>query len=250
MRGTARVGTSGYQYDHWRGVLYPEGLPKARWLERYVEAFDTLEINNTFYRLPRAEVFASWRRQAPAGFVFAVKMSRFASHMKHLRDPEQTIGMLLSRARELGPTLGPILVQLPPRWHADPERLDAFLAAAPRAHRWAVEVRHASWLCDEVYRVLHRHGAALVIHDLLPAHPRVITAGWTYTRFHGASVERGYAGAYTDRQLANEARWMDEQLERGRDVYAYFNNDVGGHAVRDASRLRAMLARSAHARVA
>lgn len=239
-RGSARIGTSGYQYDSWRGVLYPEDLPKKRWLERYVEEFDTLEINNTFYRLPRPEVFASWRRQAPNGFVFAVKMSRFATHMKHLRDPEQTIGRLMEGARELGPTLGPILVQLPPRWHVDPERLDAFLSAAPREHRWAVEVRHASWLCDEVYAILRSHGAALVIHDLLPAHPRVVTAAFTYTRFHGASDGK-YAGTYTDRQLANEARWMEEQLRAGRDVYSYFNNDVGGHAVRDAKRLRALV---------
>src|SRR5690606_39085568 len=130
--------------------------------------------NNTFYRLPSAEVFASWRRQAPAGFLFAVKMSRFATHMKHLNDPEQTIGRLLERALALGPTLGPILVQLPPRWHADAPRLDAFLAAfdrlAPRGQRVAVEVRDASWLVPEVYAVLEAHGAALVLHDLLPAH--------------------------------------------------------------------------------
>lgn len=248
-RGTARIGTSGYQYDHWRGAFYPEGLPKSRWLERYVEAFDTVEINNTFYRLPSAEVFASWRRQAPRGFVFAVKMSRFATHMKHLRDPAQTIGRFLERARALGPTLGPILVQLPPRWNADPERLDAFLKAAPARHRWAVELRHPSWLCEEVYAVLRAHGAALVIHDLLPAHPRIVTASFTYARFHGAGGGPRYAGTYADRQLANEARWMDAQLRAGCDVYAYFNNDVGGHAVRDARRLRALLSEvAAHGR--
>ncbi|MCZ7681079.1 MAG: DUF72 domain-containing protein [Sandaracinaceae bacterium] len=240
--GTARIGTSGYQYDSWRGVLYPEDLPKSRWLERYAQVFDTVEINNTFYRLPSEEVFASWRSKAPRGFVFAVKMSRFASHMKHLRDPEQTIARLLERARALGPALGPILVQLPPRWHADPERLEAFLRAAPKRHRWAVEVRHPSWLAGAVYEVLHRHGAALVIHDLLPSHPRVVTAGWVYTRFHGAGGGPRYAGTYSDAQLANEARWMDAQLRAGRDAYAYFNNDVGGHAVRDALRLRGALA--------
>jgi uncharacterized protein YecE (DUF72 family) len=239
-RGRVRIGTSGYQYDDWRGPFYPEELPKKRWLERYVRAFETVEINNTFYRLPSPEVFSSWRRQAPPGFVFAVKMSRFATHMKHLRDPAATIARLLEGAERLGDTLGPILVQLPPRWKADPDRLDAFLAAAPRAHRWAVEVRDASWLCEPVYEVLRRHGAALVMHDLLPAHPRVVTADFTYLRFHGASGGK-YAGTYDDAPLGNEARWIATQLAAGRDVYAYFNNDVGAHAVVDAQRLRAMV---------
>lgn len=246
MAGALRIGTSGYQYDHWRGVLYPEDLPKRRWLERYVGEFDTLEINNTFYRLPSAEVFASWRRQAPTGFLFAVKMSRFATHMKHLRDPEQTIGRLMERARALGPTLGPILVQLPPRWNADSARLDAFLTAFARIapeQRVAVEMRHASWLCRPIYEVLERHAAALVLHDLLPAHPRVLTAGWTYLRFHGAAPE-ARDGAYPDRPLHNEARWIAGELRAGLDVYAYFNNDLGGHAVRDAMRLRAFVERA------
>lgn len=247
MGGAVRIGTSGYQYAHWRGVLYPEGLPVARWLERYAERFGSLEIDSTFYRLPSAEVFAAWRRRLPPGFVCAVKMSRFATHMKHLRDPEQTLGRFAERAVALGPALGPILVQLPPRWHADPERLAAFLDARAhtplRRHRFAVEVRHPSWLDEAVYDVLARRGAALVIHDLLPAHPRVLTTDWTYLRFHGAGG--AIAGTYQDRELANEARWIARQLAQGRDVYAYFNNDREGHAVRDAERL-ARLVRSHH----
>ncbi len=243
-RGALRIGTSGYQYDHWRGSFYPEHLPKRRWLERYMEAFDTLEINSTFYRLPSAEVFASWRRQAPAGFLFAVKMSRFATHMKHLRDPEQTIGKLMERALALGPTLGPILVQLPPRWRADPARLDAFLAAfdelASSRQRVAVELRDASWLVPAVYEVLEAHGAALVLHDLLPRHPRVVTADFTYRRFHGAAPAT-HEGAYEERPLVNEARWIARELGEGHDAYAYFNNDVGGHAFRDAVRLRELV---------
>ncbi len=239
-RGQVRIGTSGYHYDDWRGRFYPEALPKRRWLEHYARTFDTVEIDNTFYRLPKPEVFAGWRRQAPAGFLYALKMSRFATHMKHLRDPEATIGRFMEGAERLGDTLGPILVQLPPRWHADPPRLDAFLEAAPAGNRFAVEVRDASWLCDAVYEVLWRRGAALVMHDLLPAHPRVITADWTYLRFHGAAGGK-YEGTYEDAPLANEARWIAGQIGAGRDVYAYFNNDVGGHAVVDAERLRAMV---------
>lgn len=243
-RGALRIGTSGYQYDHWRGSFYPADLPKRRWLERYMEAFDTLEINNTFYRLPSSEVFASWRRQAPAGFLFAVKMSRFATHMKHLNDPAQTVGKLMERAIALGPTLGPILVQLPPRWRADPARLDAFLTAfdelAPSRQRVAVELRDPSWLVPEVYEVLETHGAALVLHDLLPAHPRVVTAAFTYRRFHGAAPST-HDGGYPDRPLTNEARCIERELDEGLDAYAYFNNDVGGHAFRDAMRLRELV---------
>lgn len=246
-RGELRIGTSGYQYDDWRGRFYPHDLPKSRWLEHYARTFDTVEINNTFYRLPRPEVFTAWRRQAPRGFLYAVKMSRFATHMKHLRDPEQTLGRFFEGAENLGPTLGPILVQLPPRWNADAERLDAFLRAAPRRHRWAVEVRNASWLAEPVYAVLRRHRAALVLHDLLPAHPRVVTAPFTYLRFHGASGGK-YAGTYDDVELENEARWITKQLAEGRDVYAYFNNDVGGHAVEDALRLRARMTARGRAR--
>jgi uncharacterized protein YecE (DUF72 family) len=240
-RGALRIGTSGYQYDHWRGSFYPEALAKARWLEHYATVFDTVEINNTFYRLPSGEVFASWRRQAPRGFLYAVKMSRFATHMKKLLDATDTIARLMERAECLRETLGPILVQLPPRWRVDPPRLDAFLRAAraTSASRWAIEVRDASWLCDEVYAVLERHGAALVTHDRLPAHPRVCTASWSYLRFHGM----GYDGSYAEAQLAAEARWIAQQLARGRDVYAYFNNDLGGHAPRDAIRLRDLVAK-------
>jgi uncharacterized protein YecE (DUF72 family) len=235
-RGAIRIGTSGYQYDHWRGSFHPAELPKRRWLEHYATVFGTLEINYTFYRLPSAEVFASWRRRAPPGFVYAVKMSRFATHMKKLLDGAATIARLLERAEALGETLGPVLVQLPPRWRADPWRLAEFLdaARASTAPRWAVEVRDASWLCDAVYQVLAEHEAALVTHDHLPAHPRVCTTSWSYLRFHGV----GYGGSYADAQLEAEASWIVAQLRRGRDVYAYFNNDLGGHAPRDALRLR------------
>jgi uncharacterized protein YecE (DUF72 family) len=239
VRGELRIGTSGYQYDHWRGVLYPTGLPKKRWLAHYARTFDTVEINNTFYRLPSRETFAAWRREAPEDFVFAVKMSRFATHMKKLMDPEATIGLFLERSAPLGETMGPILAQLPPRWHADAGRLDAFLAAAPGRHRWAIEVRDQSWLNEDVYRVLRRHRAALVIHDLIAGHPREVTASWTYLRFHG-----GPGGTYTSAHLASRARWIAERAREGLDVYAFFNNDRGGYAVRDAMRLRDMVLRS------
>src|SRR5262249_17955606 len=152
-----RVGTSGYRYDHWQPVFYPPSLGKQRWFSYYANHFDTVEINNTFYRLPPAETFAKWRAAAPPGFCFALKFSCYATESRRLRNPDNLIGTFLGRARELGDSLGPILVQLPPGWNANPGRLEEFLAAAPPAQRWAFEFRDPRWLCDEVYAVLHKH---------------------------------------------------------------------------------------------
>jgi uncharacterized protein YecE (DUF72 family) len=232
--GRLRVGTSGFHYPHWRGIFYPPELPAAEWLAFYAGRFDTVEINNTFYQLPGEETFAAWRRAAPRGFLYALKFSRWGSHLKRLRDPQESIGHFLARARRLGATLGPILVQLPPRWSADPARLEAFLQAAPRDVRWAFEFRDPSWLCEAVYATLARHGAALCIHDLLARHPRRVTAGWVYLRYHGVH----YAGTYSPQKLAAEAARIRRWLVAGFDVYAYFNNDAGGCAVRNAADLR------------
>jgi uncharacterized protein YecE (DUF72 family) len=233
--GRLRVGTSGWQYRHWRGVFYPPDLPVARWLDYYAARFDTVEVNNTFYHLPEPSAFDAWRARAPRGFCYALKFSRFATHLKRLREPAEPIARFLAGARRLGPCLGPILVQLPPRWRADPARLDAFLAAAPRGRRWAVEFRDPRWLVPDVYAVLRRHRAALCVHDLLPDHPRERTARWTYLRFHGVA----YGGAYAPARLRAEAVRIRRDLAAGIDVYAYFNNDVGGYAVTDALALRA-----------
>ncbi len=233
QRGTFRLGTSGYKYDHWRGVLYPEDLPKDEWFGCYAKRFESVEINNTFYHLPEAETFDEWRERAPQGFCYALKFSRYGSHMKKLKDPEGTIGAFLERAERLRDRLGPILVQLPPHWGADPERLAASLDVAPARHRWAVEVRDPSWLGSEVFDVLRDHGAALCIHDLIDDHPRERTADWLYLRYHGED----YGGSYSPQKLSAEADRIAGWLGDGRDVYAYFNNDLGGHAVENASDL-------------
>jgi uncharacterized protein YecE (DUF72 family) len=247
-RGELRIGTSGYEYRHWRGDFYPRKLPHRQWFEHYAERFDSVEINNTFYRLPAPEVFDGWRERAPPGFCFALKYSRYATHMKRLRDPEEALARFLEAAERLRGRLGPILVQLPPHWRADPERLDAFLRAAPRRHRFAVEMRDESWLCDEVYDVLRRRRAALVIHDLIERHPALLTADFSYLRFHGS----GFSGSYSPQQLAAWARRIRRWLRQGRDVYAYFNNDRGGHAPRNAADLRRYVvgARRPHPRTA
>lgn len=233
-RGHLRVGTSGYLYDHWAGIFYPASLPKRSWFQHYAGEFDAVEINNTFYGLPGAETFDAWRDRAPRGFLYALKFSRYATHMKHLKAPEDTIGNFLEGARRLKAHLGPILVQLPPRWHVDVDRLRGFLESAPSDLRWAVEVRHRSWLCEDVFGVLRASGAALCIHDMLEDHPWVVTADWVYLRYHGDR----YRGSYTHQKLAAEADRIAGHLSAGRDVFAFFNNDVGGHAVRNAVDLR------------
>lgn len=225
-RGRLRVGTSGYQYDHWKRRFYPAHLPKSEWFAHYVNAFDTVELNRTFYGLPSSEAFDEWRAVAGEHFCFAVKYSRYGTHMKRLKDPERHLSTFLEPVRRLGRTLGPILVQLPPRWSADPARLDEFLTAAPTDLRWAIEVRDPDWLQHSVYDVLRSHGAALVIHDLVDHHPRELTAGWTYLRFHGDA----YGGSYSPQRLTAEAERIEGRLERGSDVYVYFNNDREGHA--------------------
>src|SRR5215211_4055208 len=181
----ARVGCSGWVYKDWRGVVYPADLRSRDWFAYYATLFDTVELNNTFYRLPPVETAELWGRQAPRGFEYALKLGQFGSHRMKLRDAASWLPNHLDRACRLGPALGPTLVQLPPRWRRNAARLDEFLAVAPPALRWAVEFRDASWLHDDVYDVLRRHRAALCIHDLLPDHPWICTTDWTYVRFHG-----------------------------------------------------------------
>ena len=241
-RRRARVGCSGWDYPDWGEVLYPAGLPRRRRLERYASLFDTVELNSTFYRLPAEPTVLAWAAAVPPGFVFSVKLGQFGSHRKKLRDPATWLPHHVERLELLGEHLGPTLVQLPPHWHRDTERLDAFLEAAPRRLRWAVELRDPTWLHDDVFEVLQRHGAALCIHDLLPDHPWELTTDWTYVRFHGprAGAER-YAGEYTGQRLWRAATRFEEWLDRGHDVYAYFNNDRDGAALHDAAWLRKRL---------
>lgn len=233
-QGAFRLGTSGWQYRHWRGVFYPEGLPTKAWFSHYSREFDTVEVNNTFYRLPEERVFARWRDQAPPGFCYALKFSRYGSHIRRLRDPEETIGRFLERAAPLGP----ILVQLPPSMPVDAGALDAFLAAAPRSVRWAVEFREPSWLTAETFGILRRHGAALCIHDKIPDHPQSVTTGFTYVRFHGAEA----GGDYGEATLSTWARRIRGWQAEGLDCWAFFNNDWQGYAIRNARTLRSLVA--------
>ena len=247
MVGEARVGCSGWSYRDWRGIVYPPERPTRDWFALYAEQFDTVEINNTFYRLPAASTVEQWAQQAPDHFCYAVKVGQFGSHRMKLRDAASWLPRHLERVDLLGAHLGPNLVQLPPRWRRDVGRLDELLSVAPERLRWAVELRDPSWLHDDVYDVLARHGAALCLHDLIDDHPWIRTSDWTYVRFHGPqATEAPYRGRYGARRLAPVADQLSSWMEDGVDVFAYFNNDFEGHAVVDAKTLRGQLgARSA-----
>jgi uncharacterized protein YecE (DUF72 family) len=235
------VGCSGWQYRHWRGSFYPAELRTADWFDYYAARFDTVEINNTFYRLPESKVFRSWRVRAPQGFTFAVKASRYLTHMKKLKDPEAPLDLFFSRARELGRTLGPVLYQLPPRWPVNTERLEAFLRALPARRLHVVEFREPSWYRDDVFELLDRYRVGLCLHDMEGSASGPLEIGpFVYVRFHGPAR---YSGTYSDDRLSAWAERLNARLKAGLAVYAYFNNDVGGHAPRDAARLRKMLGR-------
>ncbi|MFW5870485.1 MAG: DUF72 domain-containing protein [Candidatus Sumerlaeota bacterium] len=235
--GKLFIGCSGYQYGHWKGCFYPDDLPKGKWLDYYQDHFDTVEINNSFYQLPDKKTFDSWREQAAEKFTFTLKFSRYGTHMKKLKDPEEPIEKFLDHATHLGSHIGAILVQLPPNWNSNPERLDGFLSAAPDRHRWAVEFRDESWLNEENFEILERYNAALCIHDIIPDHPRRQTADWSYWRFHGDPPGE----SYSHQHLSARADEIAAEMQDGRDVYAYFNNDKKGYALQNASQLRRYL---------
>ncbi|MEV1249202.1 DUF72 domain-containing protein [Nonomuraea sp. NPDC050022] len=228
------VGTSGWQYKDWRGILYPQEVPQRLWLETYAETFPTVESNNAFYRLPSPESFAGWRDRTPDGFVMAVKASRFLTHIKRLADPEEPVERLMNAASELKDKLGPILLQLPPTLKADPDRLARCLNCFPKHVRVAVEPRHPSWWTDEVREILAARDAALCWADRLgrPVSPLWRTAGWGYVRLHEGRANPW--PLYGDTALKT---WAGRVEEAGwPDAYVYFNNDPGGAAVRNATR--------------
>ncbi|HEY2594515.1 MAG TPA: DUF72 domain-containing protein, partial [Chloroflexota bacterium] len=235
------IGTSGWQYRHWRGTFYPRKLAQRSWLEHYSARFETAEVNNTFYNLPAASVFKQWAERTPEEFVFSLKVSRFLTHVRRLRDPEEPVHLFLERARELGRKRGPSLIQLPPQMKVDVGRLDAVLAAFPGSDRVAVEFRHDSWFTAEVRSVLERRGAALCLVDRQGMRtPRWVTGGWGYVRFHQG---RGRPpSCYGPAALATWARLLDELWRNDEDVFVYFNNDAFGCALRDAIRMSRLLA--------
>jgi uncharacterized protein YecE (DUF72 family) len=232
MSARFRVGTSGWSYDHWREVFYPHKLPARKRLAFYSSRFDTVEVNASFHRLPSEETFRTWREAVPREFKFAVKASRYLTHVKRLADPEEPLKTLLGRARVLGSKLGPVLFQLPPRWRANPERLAGLLRLLPASRRFVFEFRDPSWFNEDVRDLLAHRGAGFCIFHMVGQRcPLWVTAPFVYIRFHGTSGK--YGGSYPPRVLAMWAERVRGWIQEGRDVYAYFNNDIGGHAVRN-----------------
>lgn len=244
---TFRVGTSGWSYASWRGRFYPAELSPRRYLEFYARHFSTTEVNYSFYHLPRPSTYEKWCVQVPDDFCFALKVSRFITHVKRLHRVQEAWELFVSNARSLGRRLGPLLLQFPASFHCDIARLTAFLHdARPRACRsplrLALEFRHPSWFTEETFEILRAHDAALCIADA-PQYPRcnVITASFVYLRFHGR--QQLFASKYTDAELTAEATRIRRWLRDGLDVYVYFNNDASAHAVANAQTLARLVQR-------
>jgi len=233
------VGTSGWQYRDWRGPFYPPKLPQREWLAYFSSRFPTVEVNNSFYMLPKEETFARWSRESAPGFVIAVKASRYITHIQRMRAAEDSVELLWSRATRIGDKLGPVLFQLPPRFKADTELLRAFLRKLPKGMNAAFEFRDKTWEHQDVYGLLDRAGAAWVIPDRPGWRvPTVVTGGWTYIRFHQGGHTPWGAGYARDKLR----RWADRIASLDvRDAYVYFNNDPGAAAVRDAAILMDLL---------
>lgn len=239
-KGTIYIGTSGWHYSHWKGNFYPPGVTSKQFTAHYVKFFQTVEINNSFYRLPSWETFAAWRASVPDDFLFSVKASRFITHMKKLKDPQQGLAQLLGNAQGLEEKLGPILFQLPPAWRLKQERFQAFLEALPPYYRYTFEFREPSWYDPRVYELLQARNHAFCMYELAGhMSPLEITADFVYIRLHGP--EGKYAGSYSESALqwwANTCRtWASE----GKDVYIYFDNDQNGYAAFNAMRLQELV---------
>jgi uncharacterized protein YecE (DUF72 family) len=239
------IGTSGYSYSHWEnGVFYPPHLSKTKQLEHYTQFLGTVELNVTFYRLPQLKAFLSWHQRTPAHFVFAVKGSRFITHVKRLKDPQEALKRFFDRAVALKEKLGVVLWQLPPRFKYDLKRFQNFLKALEtwKAYRHAFEFRHSSWFCNEVYEMVRTHNMTVCYADwpgLEIQLPDIFT--FIYIRRHGPTTERVYTGCYLPQELEKDASFIKGQIEKGRDVFIYFNNDAFGYAIKNALELKKLL---------
>ncbi len=237
---TIRIGTSGWHYDHWICRFYPQTMRKENWLEYYAQRFDTVEINNTFYHMPREQTMINWRDKVPPDFLFAVKASRYITHIKKLHNTTEEVARFFALVDLLGDRLGPILYQLPPSLHKNLQRLDEFILSLPNRDSAVLEFRDKSWYDQETFDLMNQRGVALCVHDMGDkAPPRLVTGRVAYVRFHGTNGR--YAGNYPDPVLRGWADWLKAEIPNVRAIYAYFNNDVSGHALNNARTLREMM---------
>lgn len=244
-----RIGCSGWHYKHWLGNFYPAKMPGSKMLVHYYSHFDTVEINNSFYMLPKPETLRTWRDATPENFLFACKGSRYITHNKKLKDPAATLPNLIPLLEILGEKLGPILFQLPPKWTVNLERLEEFLTALPRHHRYTFEFRETSWLKPELYDFLRRYNAAFCIYELNRYHsPIEVTADFVYVRLHGPGGK--YQGSYSDAKLEDWAEQIVEWRAEDLDVFIYFDNDQAGYAAQNALTLKKLVDRQRKPRAA
>jgi len=240
--GRIHIGTSGWHYDHWKGPFYPDDLSPREMLSYYKGRFQTVEINNSFYQLPKKATLELWKKTVPDQFVFALKGSRYITHMKKLKDPSRGVPPLIDIARVLEDKLGPLLFQLPPRWHINLERLEAFLEFLPRDFRYVFEFRDPTWFSDDTYEVLAKWGAAFCIYHLAGfLSPKEVTADFVYVRLHGP--EGAYQGQYDAKTLSGWAGAFSTWQAQGKEIFCYFDNDQAGYAVQDALKLQEMLSK-------
>jgi uncharacterized protein YecE (DUF72 family) len=238
--GAIHIGTSGWHYQHWKGPVYPDKLPASKMLEYYTQHFDTVELNNTFYRLPTENGLETWRESTPSGFLFAAKGSRFLTHMKKLKDPAPGIAKFFERVDRLGKKLGPIVFQLPPWWEVNAARMEEFLEALPPRHKYAFELRNPTWHTAEIYRLLRRRNAAFCIFEIAGEFSGLeVTANFTYVRLHGPGG--AYQGSYPHATLHKWAERIGAWRKDLGGVYVYFDNDQAGYAVQNARELRGIL---------
>ena len=231
------IGTSGWHYDHWQHRFYPGELAKAKWLKFYASHFNTVELNNSFYRLPSEAAFAAWYDSSPVDFIFAVKVSRFITHIKRLKDAEEAVDRFIARAKILGAKLGPLLYQLPPNMPRNDGRLEGFLAILPRGLKHVFEFRHESWLEEKVFGILGKYNAGLCVFDMPSLScPLLATADFAYIRFHGSTGL--YSSCYSDEELNNWAQKLADLAVNMKEIYIYFNNDAEAFAVRNATTIR------------
>jgi uncharacterized protein YecE (DUF72 family) len=234
------IGTSGWHYDHWKGIFYPDGLPKSKWLEFYAMHFLTVELNNSFYRLPSIEAFEKWRTSTPSGFIFTVKVSRYITHIKRLKTADEPMKKFLENTDHLYNKLGPLLYQLPPNMKSDKALLEDFLYILPRQYRHVFEFRHSSWFTDNIFDLLRYYDAGFCVYDMPDfSCPVIATNDTGYIRFHGSRAL--YCGCYSGSELAVWAKRIEELGKDVSQIYIYFNNDARGYALRNAAEIKKIL---------
>lgn len=239
-KGKIFIGTSGWHYKHWIGTFYPKDMKAPEFTEHYVKYFSTVEINNSFYKLPSKETFDNWANSVPKDFIFSVKANRFMTHMKKLKDPKTTFNNLIENAVGLKDKLGPILFQLPPRWKYNEQRFKTFLEVLPRHYRYTIEFRDPSWYNDSAYQLLRENNVAFCIYELeYHLSPTITTADFVYIRLHGPGNK--YEGSYDDAALEQWTKSIKSWQNEGKDVFIYFDNDQNGYAAMNAIRIQEMI---------